>query len=59
MRTELGRNHKRVIDEAPSDMRYRMIDLAINALMRRYERDDDLQAYLDAEDLYHGRHGNS
>lgn len=55
MRTELGRNHLRVIREAQGAARYRLIDIAINALMRRYERDEDLNAYLDAEDLYYGR----
>lgn len=55
LRTDLGNNHLRIIKEAQGDSRYRHINLAINALMRRHERDDDLQAYLDAEDLYYGR----
>lgn len=52
-RTTLAANHMRVINGAPTDMQDGLRDIAIAALNRKYERDEDLAAYLDAEDLYY------
>jgi hypothetical protein len=60
MKSKLGKLHKQLIDKAPEALRQRMTQIAINALMRAYERqdsDDSLNCYLDAETLYYGPYG--
>lgn len=53
MRTTLAQNHLNVIQAAPAEMKPRMVDLAVNALMRHYEETGSLDHYLDAEDMYY------
>lgn len=57
MRSQLGKRHAAVIAAAPDDMRPRMVEIAISALMRRYESEgtperEALDCYLDAESLW-------